>query len=112
MIFGDALYLKTPETICAMEGITEEKIIRSIFIYFSYGYLDLVENAILIAIKKGLLRERAFKILKTNLLDNNTHYISPDFPGRQKVKNIFWRLFSFFSSGSWNDGSDETLGNN
>ena len=41
IIFGDALYFKSPEQILSSSNISQEKIIRTIYVYLSYGYLDL-----------------------------------------------------------------------
>tara|TARA_B100000315_G_scaffold257895_1_gene308313 strand:+ start:491 stop:1486 length:996 start_codon:yes stop_codon:yes gene_type:complete len=41
LIFGDALFLKSPESIYSSFGANQKKIIRAIVIYLTYGYVDL-----------------------------------------------------------------------
>ena len=59
LVFGDALYLKSPEQILLINGITPEKIIRSICVYLVYGYLDLAQTLFAKAHCKGLLAKDA-----------------------------------------------------
>ncbi|MDF2945761.1 MAG: FkbM family methyltransferase [Bacillales bacterium] len=55
LIFGDALYFRTPESVCSLPNIDEDKVVRTAMVYKSYGYFDLIEELINIAKDKRLL---------------------------------------------------------
>ncbi len=60
LIWGDALYFRTPENICSISDVTEEKIIHAISVYLAYGYADLVEILCNLAYEKGILSKNIY----------------------------------------------------
>lgn len=64
LIFGDALYFKDPESIMALENLTEEKIIKSIYIYLSYGYDDLARTILDLSEKSDLVSKESIGALR------------------------------------------------
>ena len=73
MIFGDALYFKSPEQILLMPNSSQEKIIRCIFIYLSYGYVDLAQTLLKNATNKELLSEEIHDLLLIELKKYEKH---------------------------------------
>ena len=55
LVFGDVLFFKSPEAIISDENISEDKIIRAMIVYLAYGYFDLIETLLSIAVEKKLI---------------------------------------------------------
>ena len=43
LLFGDALYFRTPEAILSQTDLTPERVIKAASVYLAYGYTDLAE---------------------------------------------------------------------
>lgn len=114
LIFGDALYFRTPENIMSMKDISPEKIIRSICIYLSYGYLDLAQALLKNANDDNLLARKICKKITTILSRLSRHErkkIIPNFKGKRKIQKLFEKSATIFSVEGWSSGTDKTLGN-
>jgi len=72
LIFGDALYLKDPESILNEDGISPEKIIRATSIYLAYGYNDLSQILLERSSEMDLIDENTEKKLRSILLSSKT----------------------------------------
>ncbi len=112
LIFGDALYFKTPEKILTISNITQEKIIRSIFIYLAYGYIDLSQVVLHEAKNMNLLSEEAFTSLVMTLKKYEKNELGKSFRLRKKISNLFHKLSIIINKdGSYSFGTDQKIGN-
>ena len=111
LIFGDALYLKSPEDIIDLGEVNKDKIIRSIYVYLAYGYDDLAKTLFDLAKKNKLFIKEIEDAIKEILMDYKTPYILPNFRGKERVKNIVDYLGSKFKTKSFSSGTDSKLGN-
>ena len=114
LIFGDALYFKSPEQVLLMNRVTQEKIVRSICIYLVYGYLDLAQTLFLNANRNGLLVKPVQDEVTLILSKYEKEYINtlPDFKGKARIRLLFERIASMLGVNSWHSGNDSAVGNN
>ena len=112
LIFGDALYFRTPEKILTISNINQEKIIRSIFIYLAYGYIDLSQVVLHEAKNMNLLSEEAFTSLVMTLKKYEKNELGKSFRLRKKISNLFHKLSIIVNQdGSNSFGTDQKIGN-
>lgn len=111
LIFGDALYFKSPEQILLMAEITQKKIIRSICIYLAYGYLDLAQTLFMGANRKGLLEKQTHDEVALFLKKHEKRFALPDFRGKTRIQSLIERIGNTFSFSGWYSGTDKSLGN-
>lgn len=55
LVFGDALYFRSPESVALIKNITQKKIIRAICVYLVYGYSDLARVLLNLTGDEGML---------------------------------------------------------
>lgn len=101
ILYSDVLFLKSPSSIIEFIDVYNEKkskvnyILRAIFIYIQYGYLDLVYE--LIILSEGIItNEIKEDILKQLNNDYSSRINIPNFKGRSRLTYIFYRLYKFF----------------
>ena len=111
MIFGDALYFKSPEQILLMPNISQEKIIRCIFIYLAYGYVDLAQTLLKNATNKELLSEEIHDLLLIELKKYENNKILKGFKMRRKIAELFHNLSKKIDPGDDYSGTDRLIGN-
>ncbi len=111
MIFGDALYFKSPEQILLMPNISQEKIIRCIFIYLAYGYIDLSQTLLKIAKSNNLLSEESHSLLLTELKKYENKNLFKGFKIRSKISHKLHSLAKKINSGDDYSGGDNLIGN-
>ena len=111
MIFGDALYFKSPEQILLMPNISQEKIIRCIFIYLAYGYVDLAQTLLKNATNKELLSEEIHDLLLIELKKYENNKILKRFKMRRKIAELFHKLSKKIDPGNDYSGTDRLIGN-
>ena len=112
LIFGDALYFKTPEKILANSNINQEKIIRSIFIYLAYGYIDLSQVLLHEAKNINLLTEEVFTSLLKTLKKYEKNELGKSFRLRKKISNLFHKLSIIINQDEdYSFGTDQKIGN-
>lgn len=111
IIFADVLYFKQPEQVLKLIGLNKEKIIRSIYIYLVYGYIDLAVELLALSTEKNILsRDLANQL--SSLIDSYERInVVPNFRGKGRIKNFFNLLGGFFNNSSFSSGSDTKLGN-
>ena len=110
LVFGDALYFRTPESVLSMTNITREKILRAICVYLVYGYSDLAHtlfNSAESLLNTTELQDAISKILvefkKKNLI--------PDFIGKGRIKIFLEKIARKFRVNQFYSGTDTDLGN-
>jgi FkbM family methyltransferase len=111
LIYGDALYFKSPETLLLKKNITSEKLIRAIFIYLVYGYLDLAQTLFNLADSKGVLSKDHYTSIGTAISKYKYKNVIPNFPRKGRIRNILQKIADLFSDQYWYSGSDKYLGN-
>jgi len=109
IIFGDALYFKSPEQILSSSKISQEKIIRTIYVYLSYGYLDL--SQVLLNNSKNELEERVYVMLKSLLKKYEKEKVRSSNIVTSKLGFIFHKLSMLLEQGNDYSGGDRDLGN-
>jgi FkbM family methyltransferase len=111
LVFGDALYFKGPEQVLLMNGLTEEKIIRSICVYLVYGYLDLAQTLSYKSNRKGLLTKESHDKVVLILSKYEKRNRLPNFWGKGRMQRLFESMGNVLSDSSWLSGRDKSLGN-
>jgi FkbM family methyltransferase len=109
IIFGDALYFKSPEQILSSSNISQEKIIRTIYVYLSYGYIDL--SQVLLNISKNELEERVYILLLSLLKKYEKEKVISSNRVTRRLGFIFYKLFMLLDQGNDYSGTDRDLGN-
>jgi hypothetical protein len=111
LVFGDALYFKSPEQVLLMKDLTKDKIARSICIYLIYGYLDLANILSNIANSKGIFAAEirdAVGLIISKFIDKHP---MPSFRGKGRIRNLLQKMTDLFSDTGWYSGTDRFLGN-
>jgi len=112
LIYGDALYFKTPEQILKISNINQEKIIRSIFIYLAYGYIDLSQVLLHEAKNINLITEEVFTSLLKTLKKYEKNELGKSFRLRKKISNLFHKLSIIINQDEdYRFGTDQKIGN-
>ena len=111
LIFADALYLKSPESLIKMIGVNQEKIIKSIYIYLAYGYFDLARSLLLLSTKNNLLSDKLSHQMEKIIDTYEGGFLLPNFKGKERIKDFFYFFGNKFSSKVFYSGSDSKLGN-
>lgn len=110
IIFGDALYFRTPEAICSDENVSEDKILRSIIVYLAYKYFDLAEALFNLSSQRGVLSKETHSHIQ-KYLKNSEKFILPNFKGKGRIERVFRNISSSFAVDSWYSGCDDEIGN-
>jgi len=110
MVFGDALYFKSPEQVLLINDITQEKIIRSICVYLVYGYVDLAQCLLNNASSKKILTNEAYKDVSKTILKFNRINLIPNFRGKGRIQGLFEKMAKSIRSSSISFGTDQTIG--
>jgi len=112
LIYGDALYFKTPEKILKISNINQEKIIRSIYIYLAYGYVDLSQVLLQEAKNINLLTEEVFTSLVKTLKKYEKNELGKSFRLRKKISNLLYKLSIIINlDEDYSFGTDQKIGN-
>ena len=109
IIFGDALYFKSPEQILSSSNISQEKIIRTIYVYLAYGYVDL--SQVLLNNSKNELEERVYILLLSLLKKYEKEKVISSNRVTRKFGFIFHKLSMLLEQGNDYSGTDRNLGN-
>ena len=109
MIFGDALYFKSPEQILSSPRISQEKIIRTIYVYLSYGYVDL--SQVLLNNSKNELEESVYILLLSLLKKYEKEKVISRNIITRGFGFIFRKLSILLEHGNDYSGTDRNLGN-
>ena len=111
LVFGDALYFKSPEQVLLMKDINQEKIIRAICIYLVYGYVDLAKTLLIKANDNELLTNDVYSNTNATIIKFDRRNLVPNFRGKGRIRNLFEKIAKTLSSGGWYSGTDRSLGN-
>ena len=112
LVFGDALYFRSPEQILLIDSITAEKIVRSICVYLVYGYVDLAQSLSKQALDKQLLPQEIGKKVDYVLSKFEQKHLLAFAKKKKYLPRLFENLGNyFFPPNSWYSGTDKSLGN-
>lgn len=111
LVYGDALYFKTPEQVLLMNEITQEKITRSICVYLIYGYLDLAQTLFNSANRKGMLTKEVQDDVELIFSKYKKRYVLSTFEGKRKIQRIFKKIKNVVSRNGFYPDQDDRLGN-
>ncbi|MFC0271928.1 FkbM family methyltransferase [Metabacillus herbersteinensis] len=75
LIWGDALYFKTPEKLIN-KNFSQQKIIRAIFVYIAYGYFEFAEVLLKLASEHKILSEENQRLLIPLFINENINIIN------------------------------------
>ena len=109
LIFGDALYFRSPEDVCSASNITEGKVLRAVITYLAYGYSDVAKSLCSLAREKGILSSRVYKKAERVIARGQSRIVLPEFKGKGKINNALVRFAGIFSSSNW-CSCDDLLG--
>jgi FkbM family methyltransferase len=109
LIFGDALYFKSPELILSDGNITQEKVIRTICVYLAYGYADLAQTLLNMAQSSSLLDLYSYNSCCKIIDGHCTKSLVPDSRLRRAISSLFGKLSKVVRYKSYSF-SDEKLG--
>ena len=110
LVFGNALYFRSPENLLKMNNISEKKILRAINIYLAYDYLDLAQTLLKIAAEKKLITKE-FIHNTTRLLSKYESKDFFNFRGMGVLGRLFEILANKLQISTWYSGTDRYLGN-
>jgi FkbM family methyltransferase len=109
LVFGDALYFRTPENICSTTGVTENKIIHAICVYLAYGYFEIASSLYDDAYNQKILSKDIYIKAALFLKRFRRKYFIPNFKGRGRIHNLMNKITNGLSPRIWHYG-DRTLG--
>lgn len=110
LIFGDALYFKTPELLSKEPQIDIHKVLHALLVYLAYGYTDISVSLLSQSYTKGIIDDKLYRVLTKIVeakIDNDK---LPNFRGRSRIAEVFKRLSNILATKSWKGASDR-LGN-
>jgi hypothetical protein len=94
-----------------MPNISQEKIIRCIFIYLAYGYIDLSQTLLKNAKSNKLLSEESHSLLLTKLKKYENKKLLKGFRIRRKITELLYNLSKKIDPGEDYSGTDNLVGN-
>ena len=111
LIFGDALYFKKPEKLLSIQNIDEKKILRSVFVYLSYGYVGLARELIIKSNEKNIIKDELKDDVLIFLSKQESNCSLPDFKGKDRLGLVFENLANKFRTNHFSTGTDKKIGN-
>jgi FkbM family methyltransferase len=113
LVMGDALYFRTPETICNQNNTDADKILNAVIVYLTYGYTDLADGLCHQAFECGIISET----LRNKILNSikSLSKVKSLFPGLVKFRKLMTKILNrLHNLLIYNDSpydADKTLGN-
>ena len=111
IVIADALYFRTPENICSLPDISEQRIIHSLCVYLAYGYADLALTLCNLAYSRNILSKNMCDKLILLVRKHAIKDFIPGFKGRGTIYNMMYFLLGFLLPRSWFEGVDKKVGN-
>lgn len=110
LVFGDALYLRSPEGVLRIEGVDAGKIVRAACVYVAYGYSELARALLGLAGDEGLLDREQQRAASAMLAGLENHRGMPHFKGKRKVHRVLEKVTDAFTPGGYYSGTYKRLG--
>jgi len=111
LIFADALYLKEPEDIIALDGLNEEKIVRTTFIYLAYGYDDFATTLLDLSLKANLLSQELKEGLESYIKQHKISVYLSNFRITNWIKPLLKNIKRIISIKGLFSSADTNIGN-
>jgi FkbM family methyltransferase len=111
LIFADALYLKEPEDIIALDGLNEEKIVRTTFIYMAYGYDDFAETLLDLSLQANLLSQELKEGLESHIKQHKKSIYLSNFKITNWIKPLLKNIKRIISIKGLFSSTDTNIGN-
>ena len=111
LIFADLLYMRTPESVLNIKGITSSKVIKSIKVYLTYGYQDLSIELLNHSNNQGIIEDKDYNRISNLIKISTSKTYLPNFMGKGRIHNILSSLANVFQHVSFSSGTDSKLGN-
>jgi hypothetical protein len=111
IVIADALYFRTPENICSLPDISEQRIIHSLCVYLAYGYADLALTLCNLAYSRNILSKNMCDKLILLVEKHAKKDFIPGFKGRGTLYNLMYFLLGYLLPRSWFEGVDKKIGN-
>ncbi len=110
MVFGNALYFRSPDEVCDRYATDESKLLRATMVYQAYGYRDLIDFMYQTAISKALLSPENLMILQQFIKRVPRRIVLPHFRGKGRIHRLLTRSARLFGREGMNF-VDDGLGN-
>lgn len=110
LVFGEALYFRTPENLINSE-CNLEKVVRAVCLYNVYGYFDAALSLIDLAMEKSVISREEYNELYSEIKSGIGRRYIPEFRGKGRIYSLLIKLANQFSLKSWGYGTDDKLGN-
>jgi FkbM family methyltransferase len=110
IVFGNALYFRSPEEICNRYATDESKLLRAAMAYLAYGYRDVVDFIHHSAIENVLLSSEGLAVLKRLMRHTRPRFVLPQFKGKGRIHRLLTRSARLFGRDGMNY-VDDRLGN-
>ncbi len=109
LVFGDALYFRSPEAVMA-SGANGSKILHAACVYIVYGYFDLAAVLHSLAVRENRISRESGDQFVTILSRFRRRRIVPNFGGRGRIAATLQAVGRRIAPNSWFD-SDFGVGN-
>jgi FkbM family methyltransferase len=110
LIYGDALYLRSPESIISLEEISEIRIMHALIVYSAYGYFDMASVLCSLSKQKNIITSQAHKEMESLLSKYNREHVIPDIKGKERMRYTFYKFANAFHRVKW-FSADYHIGN-
>jgi FkbM family methyltransferase len=110
MVFGNALYFRSPEEVCSRYAKDESKLLRAAMAYLAYGYRDVVDLIHHYAVEKALFSPESLAILERLMRLTRRRFILPHFKGKGRIHRLLTKSARLFGRLGMNY-IDDGLGN-
>ena len=111
LIYADQLYMRTPESVLNIKGISSSKVIKAIKVYLTYGYQDLSIELLNHSNNQGIIEDKDYNRISNLIKISTRKTYLPNFKGKGRIHNILSSFAEFFHHVSFSSGTDRKLGN-
>jgi FkbM family methyltransferase len=110
LVFGNALYFRSPEEVCSRYATDESKLLRAAMAYLAYGYRDVVDLIHRSAIERVLLSRDSLAALERLMRHTQRRFVLPHFRGKGRMHRLLTKSARLFGREGMNY-VDDGLGN-
>ena len=107
LIYGDALYLREPESLLE-DYFDEERLVKALTIYLAYGYSDLAISLIESALSRNIISAALANQFLSSIVQEFT---IPNFKGKRSLKSVLDFVSKHLNENTFSAQTDKKLGN-
>jgi len=96
IVFGNALYFRSPEEVLSRYATDQGKLLRAVMAYLAYGYRDVAEVLHQSLIEKALLSSEAFTVLERLMRHTHRRFVLPHFKGKGRIHRLLAKSARLF----------------